>query len=243
MKDLIKDSLNESIKTLLISKLEMTESVANKFIKRIGFKDYHSLKHMLEAELVSDAVVFLTELDNAYSAAREIQNSTDNKEDDKLNTDPMSANLDTDRAVPNFKKVKIGDKLAIASPTTGHPKPVSVKNKTVAGKTITVTTTDNNTFVQSADKMVPVVPDSNTGDVQGQLDRIKTLAGMQPDSDTKPGQPVTVQKTNEEEVDESSFMSSAAIAGVITPLGEIERRHKKHKKPGPKPKSRNEKAQ
>ncbi|QCG76116.1 hypothetical protein MIJ3_00076 [Pseudomonas phage vB_PaeM_MIJ3] len=202
------------LEQILKEQFGLNELELRSFMKYISFKDFVALTESQD-HIDSDIIKHIVEsLDNSYSAVRDTSIAPNQQQ--KI----TAADLTNLKDTPNFKKLKTGDKLTIANPESGNPKDVTVKNKTIAGNTITINTSDGGSIVQSGDSIIPVTPNMSADDATKEIDRIKKLAGI----------------SNDSAVDESSFMSSAAISGVVTPLGEIKRRHKKPKKPGPKPK-------
>lgn len=202
------------LEQILKEQFGLNELELRSFMKYISFKDFVALTESQD-HIDSDIIKHIVEsLDNSYSAVRDTSIAPNQQQ--KI----TAADLTNLKDTPNFKKLKTGDKLTIANPESGNPKDVTVKNKTIAGNTITINTSDGGSIVQSGDSIIPVTPNMSADDATKEIDRIKKLAGI----------------SNDSAVDESSFMASAAISGVVTPLGEIKRRHKKPKKPGPKPK-------
>lgn len=207
--------LHEDVSSVLAKKYNVDASKARELMRNMDLSSYIDIKDAIDAEDTERVKgllsKFLNTEANAFTAARQ-------------GTEQLQGTGDEQDAITDISGLGTGSMVSVGG---GDSK---IQDVSRLGS-VTNMTTDGGQHISVSDQpMVPQTPVTNQNDAMAEIERIKQLAGISDD------------EAMEEEIGSPTPMTCKAMSrdGSTTP-NQIIKRHKKHKKPGPKTGSKNDK--
>lgn len=211
-----KNMLREDVPSLLAKNYDVDASKAREYMRKMDLSSYLDLQDAILSQdtgKVKDILSkYLSIEENSYEIARQ---------DQEQQKDPSM--VDAQDAVTDLSSLGTGSMVSV----NGGESKISDVSRL---GTTTNMSTDNGKHISVSDQpMVPQAPMTNQDDAMAEIQRIKQLAGL-PD-----------EATMGEEIGSPTPMTCKAMSrdGSTTP-NQIIKRHRKHKKPGPKTGSKHE---